>query len=404
MHLFINGLAASAGGGITYLRNVLGHLAKRPEVRATVLARNELRPEIEGAPNLLFLDAPQRLSVFERALYEQRGLRALVRRSGAQVLLSAGNIALRNSPVPQILLSRNALYISAAFYRDLRQRGEYRLLVDTWIKGQLAKKSIAWADRTVAPSHAFAGELSAWSGRNVLAIYHGFDAESFANETCHLPEFVKQKLEQARDAIRLLCVSHYNYYRNLDTTFRAIAHLSRHVKNRKIALLLTCTLDGRKDGDYSTVGARAIVRELGISDRVIELGPVPYQSLYELYHACNVYVSAAYAETFAHPLVEAMASGLPVIASDLKVHREICGDAAMYFSTWSSEELSQRISEVIESRELAARLAAEGRTRAQTFSWQLHVQELLTLAQELIDPHKQGSSNSSDSAALRQHL
>jgi len=33
----------------------------------------------------------------------------------------------------------------------------------------------------------------------------------------------------------------------------------------------------------------------------------------------------AYAETFAHPLVEAMASGLPVIASDLAVHREICG-------------------------------------------------------------------------------
>ena len=37
MHLFINSLAASAGGGLTYIRNVLPHLAARPDLRVTVV-------------------------------------------------------------------------------------------------------------------------------------------------------------------------------------------------------------------------------------------------------------------------------------------------------------------------------------------------------------------------------
>jgi len=390
MHLFINGLAASAGGGITYLRNVLAQLAKRSEVRATLLARAELRPEIASAENLRFIDAPPGLGVLGRALYEQGQIRALVRQSGAEVLLSAGNIALRNSPVPQILLSRNSLYTSSEFRRELRARGEYRLLLDTWIKGRLAKRSINWADRTVVPSQAFARQLTEWSGQRVQAIHHGFDLEYFANQKHHLPAAVQQQLDQTRGAVRLLCVSHYNYYRNFETTFRALADLSRRGKNKRVVLVLTCMLDGKKDGDYSTAGARGMVQELGIADQVVQVGAVPYQSLHELYRAGDVYVSAAYTETFAHPLVEAMASGLPVIASDLEVHREICGDAALYFPVYSSVELSHRISQVMESKEVAAKLAVEGRARAQTFSWQRHVDELLSVARELAKEASQG--------------
>ena len=57
------------------------------------------------------------------------------------------------------------------------------------------------------------------------------------------------------------------------------------------------------------------------------------------YRACHIYVTPAYAETFAHPLVEAMACGLPVVASNC-VHREICGDAAPYFPRFSLSMLA----------------------------------------------------------------
>ena len=45
MHLFINSLAASAGGGLTYIRNVIPHLAGRSDLRVTVALSPSLRQE-----------------------------------------------------------------------------------------------------------------------------------------------------------------------------------------------------------------------------------------------------------------------------------------------------------------------------------------------------------------------
>jgi glycosyltransferase involved in cell wall biosynthesis len=95
-------------------------------------------------------------------------------------------------------------------------------------------------------------------------------------------------------------------------------------------------------------------------------------------------VTPAYAESFAHPLVESMSSGLPVVASDLPVHREICRDAATYFPCFSPDALAERVVQVHQSPGLAEMLSRNGLNRAQDFRWDTHVERLLTLAQELV--------------------
>jgi glycosyltransferase involved in cell wall biosynthesis len=94
-------------------------------------------------------------------------------------------------------------------------------------------------------------------------------------------------------------------------------------------------------------------------------------------------VTPAYAETFAHPLVEAMASGLPVIASDLPVHREICGAASLYFARFSPEALAARVIHAARSPEQATSMREKGIKRSRDFSWDNHVDELLRLARRL---------------------
>src|SRR5262249_8579140 len=157
-----------------------------------------------------------------RFWYEQTRLLGMIRRSGSDVLIAAGNFAVWRSPVPQILLSGNSLYTSTDFYRDLRVRKDYRLWLDTHVKAVLAKQSVVCADRTVAPSQAFADELQRWTGKQVLSIHHGFDHARFCGNTAALPPNVRQSLESAKDALRLLFVSHYNYYRNFETLLRAL--------------------------------------------------------------------------------------------------------------------------------------------------------------------------------------
>jgi glycosyltransferase involved in cell wall biosynthesis len=385
IRLFINGLAASAGGGLTYLRNVIPHLARRVDAETTVLLNPAIRREFGELPNIFFVETSESTGAFRRFIREQMTLPKLIRRSGAQVLISAGNFSLWNSPVPQILLSRNSLYTSDDFLRDVRARGDYAIWADTKIKGWLARRSISCANITVAPSAAFAHELSQWSGKKILSVHHGFDQGAFTSDAAPLPSVAEAQFEQGKDVLRLLFVSHYNYYRNFETLFRALPIMSSRLKGKKVKLFLTCRLhSGDNPGTYRAESAASLANDLRGSHEIVELGTIPYRSLHHLYRACHIYVTPAYAESFAHPLIESMSCGLPIVASDLPVHREICRDAAIYFPRFSPEALAERILQIHESPELTEKLSRNGLRRACDFSWREHVERMIVMAEELV--------------------
>lgn len=384
-HLFINALAASAGGGLTYIRNVLPHLSARDDLKISVVLSSDLSREFRSFRKIDFLEMNGPAG--RRFWYEQSTLPGVVRKAKADILLSTGNFAIRRSPVPQILLSRNSIYLSPDYYHDLLARNEYRIWMETRFRGLLAMKSIQWADVTVAPSEAFASDLTRWSKRRVLPIHHGFDYEEFTRDKSSLPASVNDKLLAAGGSLKILFVSHYNYYRNFETLIRALPALKNRIANRSIRLLLTCNLaSGKNPGAYRTEAAARLVKQLGVSEMIVELGSIPYQQLHNLYRRADVYVSPAYTETFAHPLVEAMASGVPVVASDIPVHREICGEAGVYFPRFSPDDLALAVAQVLSSPETARHMADAGRRRSHQFSWKTHVEQILQLCDGLANP------------------
>jgi glycosyltransferase involved in cell wall biosynthesis len=389
IHLFLNCSAASAGGGLTYLQNVIAQLSARNDVRTTVAANSELRPQIGDLANISWIDFGGECGAVRRFLQEQTVLPKLVRGSGADVLISAGNFALRKSPVPQILLSGNSLYTSPDFAHDLRSRGEYRLRLDTYLKGMVARHSVRWADCTVAPTQAFADDLHRWTGSPVTAIHHGFDHDAFFRSSDQLPQDLQQALASGEDSLRLLFVSHYNYYRNFETLIRAMPILRERLGGSRVKLFLTCKLNSNENpGSYRAEPAAELVRRLAVADQVVELGTVPYNLLHRVYRACDIYVTPAYTETFAHPLVEAMACGLPLVASDLAVHREVCGEAALYFPRFSAEDLANQVLRIANSSALARELKDSGQRRSQDFSWSRHLDELIALANQLLNKER----------------
>jgi glycosyltransferase involved in cell wall biosynthesis len=384
MHLFFNCLAASAGSGLTYVRNIVPQLCARPDLRVTLALAPQLRDGLGNPANISFIEKKIPGGATGRFFWEQSLLPRRIRESGADVLISAGNFALRRSPVPQILLSGNSLYTSADFYDDLRERRAHRILLDTRTRAFFARRSVHWADCTAAPSKAFADTLRTWTGGKVVSIYHGFDPETFFKDQSPLPAAIRNKFESGGNALRLIFVSHYNYYRNFETLLRAIPYIRRSLPDRNVQLFLTCKLSGEENsGAFRTTTAAALVRQLGISDQVVELGAIPYHHLQHVIRACNIYVTPAYAETFAHPLVEAMACGLPVVASDLPVHREICANAAIYFPRFSPQQLAESVIEVEHSSDLRRKLVECGLKRSRQFSWRNHVDEIISLARSL---------------------
>jgi glycosyltransferase involved in cell wall biosynthesis len=385
IHLFVNALAASAGGGLTYIRNVVPHLESRRDVRTTLLVNSEMRHEFASLTKTEVIDVPVGAGTAARFLFEQRALKDVVRSIGADVLLSTGNFALQNSPVPQILLSRNALYTCADFYRDLRQRHEYRMWFDTRLKARLARKSIQTAEVTVAPSEAFARELREWTGKKVVAIHHGFDAEAFESDSEPLRADLSEKINSTEPGFRLLFVSHYNYYRNFETLIRAIARVVNRPEGKRLRLFLTCKLRSEDNpGSYGAERAAKLVNDLGLRSSIVELGTVPYSQLHHIYRACDFYVTPAYCESFAHPLVEAMSSGLPIIASDIPVHREICRESSVYFPRFSDEDLSREILRLAASPERRREFGSAARRRSADFSWSRHLDQIAALGMQLI--------------------
>jgi len=386
MRLFIHALGASAGGGLTYLRNVVPHLAVHPEVEVSLLAGPEATSQIPGVHNVHVIHCDANLrGARSRFLWEQKQVPRLIRDAQADVLLCTGTFALWKSPVPQILLSRNSLYTSADFARDLWRRRDYRQIADTWVKGLVARRSIERAELTVAPSEAFARELKAWTGRDVVSLHHGFDRDEFFRDPAPLAPSLKEKLQANPAKVRLLFVSHYNYYRNFETLLRGLAFLKRRYPDGRIQLVLTCELaPGKNPGSYRTERANELLRELNISADVVQLGAVAYPQLHYVYRACQIYVTPAYTETFAHPLVEAMACGLPIVASDLEVHREVADGAALFFERFSPEDMAEKVTEVVESPSLQSELRARGLESSARFSWKSHVDKLLELAKTLV--------------------
>lgn len=385
MRVFVNGTAASAGGGLTYLRNVIPILSLRKDVQTVLAIDPNSCAQLPLPANVTVLKSPLGQGAGRRFLWEQFRLTEQIRAAGTDVLLSTGNFALRKSPVPQVLLSGNSLYLSKDFSRDLRNRHEYRMLAEHYARSVLATRSIAWADCTVAPSQSFAGDLRKWTGeKKIVAIHHGFDHDTFFRDSAPLPVEVESKLGSSPHALRLLFVSHYNYYRNFETLFGAVALLSQKY-GKDVKLFLTCRLQpDETPGSYQVQSAATLIQELGIGANVFELGHIPNALLHHVYRACQIYVSASYAETFAHPLVEAMACGLPVVASDLPVHREICRNAAIYFDRFSPQELAERILELSGRRELQEKMSKAGEACSHDFSWSRHVEELLMVMRSLV--------------------
>src|SRR6266550_3975502 len=83
---------------------------------------------------------------------------------------------------------------------------------------------------------------SGWTRKEIVSIPHGFDHEAFFMARQRMPPDVQKKVEAAQGSLRLLFVSHYNYYRNFETLLRGVALLHERVPDRRVTLFLTCKL------------------------------------------------------------------------------------------------------------------------------------------------------------------
>jgi glycosyltransferase involved in cell wall biosynthesis len=115
---------------------------------------------------------------------------------------------------------------------------------------------------------------------------------------------------------------------------------------------------------------KTIALQEGIPEQVTFAGSRPVDELAALYRSATAVVLTSAVESFALPLLEAMASGTAVIASDIPVAREVCGDAAQFYPPGDVDALAASIRRALHDRRWRGDAVARGLARARLFSWQ----------------------------------
>jgi len=119
-----------------------------------------------------------------------------------------------------------------------------------------------------------------------------------------------------------------------------------------------------------------LLEEFELTKQILFCGYVSDENLALEYRSASALVFASSYEGFGLPVIEAMASGCPVIAARNSSIPEAGGDAALYFETLDEINLSERIIELLSDKDLQRECISKGLKQAATFSWERTAQEV----------------------------
>lgn len=348
VRVLVNGLHAKSGGGVTYLRNILPYLAKDERLELHLFLHEDqlnLFEPIDGRIKRRVFSFSSRF--WYLMVWEQISLPAIARAMSADVTFSPANFGPLFAPKSVIML-RNALSVGSNETRPTKRLYWAGLTVMTALSLILSRRAIA-VSQYARDSLGF-GPWQRMADK-VSVVYHGVN-----------PVFSPG--EKSPDAVPyLLVVADIYIQKNLHTLIEALATICRQKPDIRLKIA------GRRlDESYYERLVRTIAR-LGLEKSIDFLGQCSEDELVSLYHDCSLFVLPSTVETFGNPLVEAMASGIPVATSNTAAMPEIVGEGAILFDPLDGQDMADKILQLLDDPDAAARIARLGRQRSEEFSW-----------------------------------
>lgn len=349
VRVIINALHAKSGGGVTYLRNILPHLATAEGLELHLFLHDDQYDLFGMPPEGVRLHLLGFSNSFLRLLaWEQVAMPLLAREMGADVTFSLANYGPLFAPNPVIVL-RNSLAVAQREYRLSKWAYWAGLAVATFASLVGSRAAIAVSDYA---RRALGFGLTKLFNDKITVVHHGVDTR-----------FTPADPPAPRRADELLVVSDVYVQKNVHTLIRALARVRKH--HPGIRLLVAGRL---VDADYHRELV-ALAEDSGVADSVVFLGGQPPAELVALYRRCTVFIFPSTVETFGNPLVEAMACGAPVICSNSAAMPEVAGDAVLYVSPLDTDGIAAAICRILDDSRLRDDLGRRSLERAAGYSW-----------------------------------
>lgn len=356
MKIIVNAFSARLGGGRTYLLNLFEHMPDSSCLEVLVFAPHNL--SLPSHPNIRRVETkwPTENPIL-RTIWEKFVLPRFLKKEEADVLFCPGGVVSTTPPkgCKVATMFRNMIPFDTRVQRNI-PFGLQRIRV--WLLNRVMLKSMTDADLTIfISSYARSVIESITKVKKAVTIPHGIGrAFRTHGATVARPDFLP-----AGDYI--LYVSRFDVYKHHYEVVAAYGRLPDELRTRYSLILV---------GENNMPEAdrvKILIKEMGLERNVHVLGAIPYQSLPSLYHHAVLNVFASSCENCPNILLEALASGRPMICSNVMPMPEFGAEAALYFSPFDSEDIREVMSTALTRPGVLEKLAKAATQQSDKFDW-----------------------------------
>jgi glycosyltransferase involved in cell wall biosynthesis len=353
----------------TYVRNLLRHLARIDQSTDYVVLCGEGDTATVEKLGVNFRAVPEKSRPY--SVREQLTVPFDLRRERVDLFHAPHYVLPPLTPCPAVVTIHDCIHLRFPQYLPNRVAYAYAR-ASLWIATHRSH-------RILTVSEASKRDILRYfrvPEKKIDVIYNAID-ERFGQP----PE--PEEMERVRERYQLddpfiLYAGNIKPHKNLERLIEAFHSLRRGGGFDTVRLLII----GDEISKYATL--RRAVHRHKLHKYVRFFGFVPDETLASLYRLASVFVFPSLYEGFGLPPLEAMASGTPVITSNVSSLPEVVGDAALLIDPYEPESIADAMRRVLTDAALRDQLRARGFQRAREFSWDRSVRRVREIYGEVL--------------------
>jgi len=204
------------------------------------------------------------------------------------------------------------------------------------------------------------------SKQEIGVIYNGIDTE----------EFKPESMQKTGERFNIICTSRLTQRKGINYLAEAAKNIIDHHTFAKLILV--------GDGD-AKVELEKQVEAFGIKEKVEFRGRIAHERMAELYNEADVFVLPSLNEGMSNTMLEALASGLPLIATDTGGSKELIhnGRNGFIIKMKDPADIAEKLEKLINNPVLMKSMGEESRKIAETMSWKKVAEEYFNLYKKL---------------------